>query len=191
MFSCFTSSWKPALDLPEIPDFRAAGTLFTNGSHVLAAYQKDSSNPTVSGIGGKREGSETYMETAMRETVEELFGVDKVSYGLICKLAIRLQPLHVQKINSYVLVVYNFNELEKIIEIVRREIKTSPVYLVFPKTVSDLVLNRVYEVEPAPEIMHLAILPIVKNSIMDTEFVEDIRIVLKSDILFRKTTPLT
>ena len=190
MFSCFKSSFEAPPALPEIPDFSAAGTLFTNRSHVLAAYQKDSSNPTVSGIGGKREGSETYMETAMRETVEELFGLNKVSYGLICKLAIVLKPLNVQKINSYVLVVYSFNELEKIIETVRREIKTSPVYLVFPKTVSDLVLKRVSDVHPAPEIMHLAILPIVKNSILDAEFVEDIRIVLKSDVLFRKTISL-
>jgi hypothetical protein len=177
MFSCFKASKKP--DLPEITDFAAAGTLFTNESHVLAAYQKDSTNPTVSGIGGKREGSELYMETAIRETVEELFGIEKVPYGLICKLIVRLKPTKVHKIGTYVMVVYKFSELEKIIEIVKRDLKSSPLYSTLPKTIMELILTRVSDKEPLPEVLHLAILPIVKNSILDVEFVEDVRILLK------------
>jgi 8-oxo-dGTP pyrophosphatase MutT (NUDIX family) len=179
MFSCFKA--RKAQELPTHSEFAAAGTLFTNGSHVLAAYQKDSTNPTVSGIGGKREGSETYMETALRETVEELFGIEKVPYGLVCKLIVKLEPMKVQKIGSYVIVVYNFSDLEKITEIVKRDLKSSPLYSTFPKTISDLVLTRNRGEKSHPEVLHIAILPIVKNSILDVDFIEDVRVVLNSD----------
>jgi hypothetical protein len=165
---------------PTIPDFDAAGTLFTNGTHVLAGYQKDLTKPTVSGIGGKREGSETYMQTAIRETVEELFHIDSVSAILIRRIILAVEPTRVEKTGSYVLVIYNFKDLEKILEIVRNEIKISPVYKVLPKTVSDLMLERILAVEPRAEVTHLCLVPLVKDARMDLSFQEDLELVVRN-----------
>jgi len=170
--------------LPVITNFTSAGTLFTNGTHVLAAYQKDIENPTVSGIGGKRENSESYIETALREMVEELFGIQQVPLVLLRRLVIMMEPRQIQQVGSYVLVVYSFNDLDKIIETVCSEIKVSPLYSVMPKTITDLVLGRKVRVEPAPEIFYLSIIPMVKKAIVDVVFIEDIQIIMEGEVLY-------
>jgi len=177
-FSCFPSIRRRRA-LPEIPDFNAAGTLFMNETHVLAAYQKDAGNPTISGIGGKREGNETYMETAMRETVEELFGLSVVPPALIARLIHHMEPRRIERVGTYVIIMYNFEDLEKILKIAHRYIKTSPVYRLVPHTVSSLVLNRRSDVKPRPEISHFAVVPILNDPIIDVEFLEDIETILK------------
>ena len=174
--------------LPIITDFLAAGTLFTNGTHVLAGYQKGYTSPSISGIGGKREGTETYMETALRETVEELFGLSVVPLDLLSRMKGLLEPRRIHKTGSYVLVIYNFNDLEKILELVKRDVKVSPLYKTLPKSISELLLDRTMPVENLPvvnlpvanlpEISHLCLLPVMKNCIIDVEFLEDIDIIL-------------
>ena len=174
--------------LPIITDFLAAGTLFTNGTHVLAGYQKGYTSPSISGIGGKREGTETYMETALRETVEELFGLSVVPLVLLSRMKGLLEPRRIHKTGSYVLVIYNFNDLEKILELVKRDVKVSPLYKTLPKSISELLLDRTMPVENLPvanlpvanlpEISHLCLLPVMKNCIIDVEFLEDIDIIL-------------
>jgi len=164
--------------LPIIADFLAAGTLFTNGTHVLAGYQKGYTSPSISGIGGKREGTESYIETALRETVEELFGLSVVPLVLLNRMKGLLEPRRIHKTGSYVLVIYNFNDLEKILELVRRDVKVSPLYKTLPKSISELMLDRSMPVENPPEISHLCLLPVVKNCIIDVEFLEDIDIIL-------------
>ena len=163
--------------LPEIPDFDSAGTLFTNETHVLAGYQKDIKNTMVSGIGGKREGLETYMETAIRETVEELFHVKHVPLVLIRKIILTVKPQDVGKNGSYILVIYNFNDLEKILKIVRRMLTSCPIYKKIPKTVIALILERKTRVKGA-EIIHLCILPMIKNARLDIAFHEDVLMIL-------------
>ena len=174
-----TTAWV----FPIISKFDSAGTLFTNGTHVLAGYQKDPTSPTVSGIGGKREGSEWYMETAIRETVEELFHIDPVPATLIRRIILSVEPTRVEKMGSYVLVIYNFKDLEKILEIVRNEIKLSPVYKTLPKTVSDLMLERILAPDSRAEITHLCLVPLVKNAKMDISFQEDIHFVVQNYLL--------
>jgi len=166
--------------------FKSAGSIFTSGTHVLAGYQKDHTCPTVSGIGGKREGAETYMETAIRETVEELFGLDTVPPALVSKLTASLPPRGLHCIASYVMIVYNFNDLQEMIEIVKRKVGHSPLYKAFPKNVTDLVLKRRTDVVPRPEVLHLSLLPLVKNFSLDADFLEDIEIVLKEASMFHR-----
>ena len=170
--------------LPIITDFAAAGTLFTNGIHVLAGYQKDYTSPSISGIGGKREGTETYMETALRETVEELFGLTSVPLVLLRRVLGLMEPRRVHKNGFYVLVIYNFDDLEEIIKLVKREIRVSPLYDTFPKSISDLLLDRKTDIDSGvkAEISHLCLIPVIKNATIDVEFLEDLAIVLNTKI---------
>lgn len=59
-------------------NFRSAGIVFTNGKVVLAGYQRKIRNGReistfISGIGGATEEGETPLQTAIRETVEEIY----------------------------------------------------------------------------------------------------------------------
>ena len=61
------------INAENVENFRAAGSVFTDSKIILAGYQPRKKKPFISGIGGKREEGESYMDTAIRETVEELF----------------------------------------------------------------------------------------------------------------------
>ena len=61
-------------------DYNSAGIIFTDGTHVIAGYQK---NKFFSGIGGGREPSELDAKfTAIREMLEELFGFEMINQNL-------------------------------------------------------------------------------------------------------------
>ena len=53
-----------------------AGIMFTNGSLVLSGYSQHKNKLT--GIGGKKENNELPYETALRETMEELFELKEI-----------------------------------------------------------------------------------------------------------------
>jgi len=158
-------------------DFDGAGTVFTNGNTVLAGYQKEDRSPSINGIGGHRKGAETYLQTALRETVEELFGLDDVPVTLIQTLGQTLKTSRVHKSGSYVLVIYTFADLETLLKVVERAVRRSPLYRVFPKTLSSLIIDRDPNVNPRPEIIHLCILPVVKGCFVDSQLLEDMEII--------------
>jgi hypothetical protein len=58
----------------------AAGIVFTNGTHILAGYQPRKKNPHISGLGGSKQKDESYMQTAWRETLEELFELKDILF---------------------------------------------------------------------------------------------------------------
>ena len=178
--SCYTAT-SAVPPLPDMGEFTAAGTMFTNGNTVLAGYQKEDRSPSIHGIGGKREGSETYMQTALRETVEELFAVRKVPASLIKTLESALKSTRVHKSDSYVLVVYTFTDLETLLKLAAAALKTSPLYSTFPKTISSLIFDRNPDVEPRPEIVHLCVLPVVKGCFIDSQLLEDF-LIIKPDL---------
>jgi hypothetical protein len=158
-------------------DFKAAGTIFTNGSTVLAGYQKEDRSPSINGIGGKRTGTETYMQTALRETVEELFGVRDNFDKLIRALERNLVPTKIYKSGNYVLVLYTFKDLEVLLQCAATYLKKSPLYTKFPKTLSNLLLDRDANVNPRPEIIHLCILPVVKGCYIDSQLIDDFSVI--------------
>ena len=53
-----------------------AGIMFTDKNSVLAGYS--SHKLAITGIGGKKKGDETAIQTAIRETVEELFELEEI-----------------------------------------------------------------------------------------------------------------
>ncbi len=176
MSQCLKSSALPPL--PAVGDFKAAGCVFTNGKVILAAYQKEEYAPTINGIGGKRNGpTESYIETALRETVEELFAVETVPPRLLAALQSRITPTRIHKSGPYVLVIYTFEDLDTLLKVAYTILKSCPVYEKFPRTLSDLILHRNANYEPRPEIIHLCILPVVKDCCIDSQLLDDMLII--------------
>lgn len=176
MSQCFKTSAIPPL--PDVGDFKAAGCVFTNGKVVLAAYQKEEYAPAINGIGGKRNGpTESYIETALRETIEELFAVDTVPPRLLVALQNRITPTRIHKTGSYVLVIYTFADLDTLLQEAYAILKSSPVYEKFPRTLSDLILHRNANYEPRPEITHICILPVVKQCCIDSQLLDDMLVI--------------
>ena len=164
-----------------VRDYSAAGSVFTDGKLILAGYQPRKRKPFISGIGGKKEVGETYMQTAIRETVEELFEFKTISAALIEEIKQTVKPQRVLQNDNYVFGVYTFADLEAMLKIISRyELKTE-LYDIFPLSLMDLVFKR--KLISKPEISHLCILPLVKhtksNPFVNAYFVEDMPILMK------------
>ncbi len=159
-----------------IPEFECAGILFTDMNHVLAGYQPNKRKPCITGIGGGREEGEDYMETAIRESIEELFNVDEVSPKLIQTIRDTIHPKQIIMNEYYVTVVYDFDDLHTFLTLVKQfKVKTN-VYDKFPITLMDLLLKRRLTV-PKAEIKHLVLLPFIQHldnyPLIHREFIED------------------
>ena len=166
-------------------EYSAAGSVFTDGKLILAGYQPLKRSPTISGIGGKKEEGETYIETAIRETIEELFEVSDISKSLIEDIK-SITPQRIIQNGKYIMIVYNFADLEEILKIVKKNKISSPIYDKIPVNLMDLLFNRklVYSnPDPfwKPEISHLSLLPVVNHKgahFIDSGFIEDMPILL-------------
>uniref|UniRef100_A0A6C0BKM0 Nudix hydrolase domain-containing protein n=1 Tax=viral metagenome TaxID=1070528 RepID=A0A6C0BKM0_9ZZZZ len=168
--------------------YKAAGSVFTDGKIILAGYQPRKKKPFISGIGGKKEEGETYMYTALRETVEELFEYESIPRILIEELK-TIVPEKVLQNGSYIIVVYNFEDLGMMLKIIGKHKLRSPLYDTFPKNLIELIFNRrvIYDVNNVfykPEISHLSLLPLIEHSrsnpFVDGDFIEDMPILMKS-----------
>ena len=69
-----------------------AGCTFLNDTHVLCGYQPHKRKAGITGIGGKREPGESILDTAFRETIEELFNLTVVPPEVLNKLKDKLKP---------------------------------------------------------------------------------------------------
>jgi hypothetical protein len=156
---------------PEVP-YKAAGAVFTNGTHLLAAYQPYKEPATISGIGGSKEPGETVLYTAIRETLEELFDYKDVSVKMIEAIIESVPYKKIIKNGSYVFLLYTFDDLVKILRIVKGFKVASHLYKVFPLTLNDLVFSRI--LDPSVELTHLAILPLVTGLKIDKNLMDDI-----------------
>lgn len=159
-----------------IPDYECAGILFTDMKHVLAGYQPNKRKPCITGIGGGREEGEQYMDTAIRETIEELFNVDEVSKKLIHTIRDTIPPKQIIMNEYYVTIVYNFDDLHTFLKIVKRFKLQTNVYDKFPLTIMDVLMHRKLNV-PKAEIKHLVLLPFIQHldnyPLIHREFLED------------------
>jgi hypothetical protein len=169
-------------------EFRGAGCVFTNGHTVLAGYQKKKGDIIISGLGGSREEGESYMDTALRETIEELFHVKEVPPKCIETLKKVLKPVRirgkeVEDWGMYITVIYTFEQLETLLKYAEKANIKGPLYDTFPKTVSDLLLKRrANRGSSPPEIVYLTIIPSDSeylNSPIQPEFLEDIAAIHK------------
>ena len=149
--------------------FSAAGCLFTDKKLVLAGYQFRHGKGVLDGIGGSRDGSETAIETAFRETLEELFDIVP-SAGLVTEMRRTFKPRSKFQTGQYICFVYNFKTLEKMMVFLKGRGLRSPLYKVFPVTVSELLFNR--RIRPT-ELTHLSLIPFVDDLSLEEHFLKD------------------
>jgi hypothetical protein len=148
-----------------------SGCLFTNGTHVLAGYQKGS----ISGIGGKANKDEEPQATALREMLEEIFGI------VFDIEKIRMVPKKIIVKKSYTIFVYSFDDLEAMCSVLKGSC-VSPMYTEIPTTVWDLIVKRL---PTKSEVSSLCLLPLVNHPrgvpFVEPYFVSDIRALMKAN----------
>jgi hypothetical protein len=180
MFACFS---KPAIEIVYPPvsvvPYRAAGVLFLEGPVALAGVQKhrlvtEGKLPAkLSGFGGrKEEGDIDWVHTAYRETIEELFDVEKVPFSLINELRASIPYReHIQS-GSYFNLRLTFDDLKKLLLITVKHIPVSPLYKKMPLTLNDLILKR--SPQTTSEIGSLALVPVFQICEIDSDFSGDL-----------------
>jgi hypothetical protein len=144
----------------------AAGPFFTDGRHALAGYQPSKS--CITGIGGKAEAGEIPILTAMREFVEEIFCCEAPDL-LVAQLAIAVRPRGRLQNSGYELIVYDFADLERLLEVCAAAELETPAYSRPPRTLMELILWRQAPAEA--EVQALALIPLGCD--VAAEFVAD------------------
>lgn len=160
--------------LPKM-EWSAAGLLFTNGTMALGGYQPYKIPPCISGLGGKREACDQYPpDTAFREALEELFGLEMISPVLLNFLTITFSfPDHVLCSTNYIQYVYSFEDLLSLLHVCSDHGLVSPLYDVFPVTLDALILKR--KVRRGTELSHLALVPVLHVApVLDPFFQSDL-----------------
>ena len=152
-------------------EFKSAGCIFTNGRHILAGFQDKHQNPSMNGFGGKRMDNEQPIDTALRETIEELYGYDTVPTQLIDKIKWHIHIPKPLDRGDYKAFVYSFEDLRTIQWHVKYHMHASAVYIKMPFTLEELILNRLPS--PTSEVKQLALLPLLKSLTIDSYFLDD------------------
>jgi hypothetical protein len=149
-------------ELTDPEGYSAAGVVFTDGKHMLAGYQPGKKRPHISGIGGgKDESDKSYIHTAIREMIEELFDISEVPLPLIHDIERHILPTRFIQSGSYIMAIYRLSDIQLILRLVKRHKLISPIYDKIPTTLDDLIFKRKIPEDRVPEITHLAILPVV------------------------------
>jgi hypothetical protein len=181
MFTCFT---KPAVQIVYPPvsaiAYKAAGVLFLEGPAALAGIQKHrlvaegKLGAKLSGFGGRKEEEDIdWVHTAYRETIEELFDVEKVPFHLIHELRGTIPYReHIQS-GSYFNLRLTFEDLKLLLKITAKHIPISSLYKKMPLTLNDLILKRSPQV--TSEIGALALVPVFQMSEIDSDFSGDLK----------------
>ncbi len=162
-------------------NFTGAGCLFCNSQFILAGYQPRKQKPCISGLGGKREGEEDIPQTALRETIEELFELQTVPPDWIESIQQRITPKGLLQNGEYVMVLYSFEDLEILLQILNEKQVQSELYDTFPTHLLSLLFHRKLLPYPA-EVSHLTLLPLVSHPkdvpFVAPHFLKDIRLLL-------------
>jgi len=139
-------------------EYKAAGCLFTDGNYVLAGVQRK--NRCISGFGGVRIDGETYIQTALRELVEELFEIHDLNPTAYEELALVVVSKTLFD-NGYINLVYSFKDLELFLRILEKyeACVNSKMYIAFPLSINELIFGR--SPLESSEISYLALLPII------------------------------
>jgi hypothetical protein len=176
LFCCFCKR-TPFIDVSVDPEtFTSAGVFFTDGIHVLVGEQNSIDRIVLSGIGGKKEYDETYMETALREMIEELFDIMHVPKNLIKLLQKTYTPQMVFQVYTYITVVYSLNDLESMLYLISNFGLHSKAYVSIPLSLDTLIENRIDTFDS--EIKSLTILSLSMQNLpfkpIHIDFIHDI-----------------
>jgi hypothetical protein len=162
-------SARPPIPTPSYPVFMGAGCEFTDGNHILGGYQPNKERPCISGIGGHTEQGETYLQTAYRETIEEIFHVSKIPVGLIDTLIRTMSPQSIRMKKGYVILRFTFQDLEKMLKLCKQANLQSPLYTKFPRTLIETIQQR--KSSKDAELSTLCLLPVVNHNTQKGQFV--------------------
>ena len=149
-----------------------AGILFTNEKVFLAGYKSFKGH--ITGIGGKQKEGESLFATAIRETIEELFGIKEVTKTSLAFLEKTVQYYKTIENKGYTHFLCSFDEMEIFLNLISITFEKLYYYDEFPKTLADLLLKR-KNTERA-EISHLCILPYVEDSRIARHLISDINL---------------
>jgi hypothetical protein len=181
IFGCFR---KKPLSNSDEQEYKAAGAFFTNSKLYLAGYQPHKCTPFISGIGGSKEAGETPTDTAIREAVEEIFDLIEIPNGMLDVIKLGINPGKIINNMSYVILVYSFEDLEYIIDVLNRYEVKSRSYDLIPISINELLMNRKVSTNKKTEVTHLCLLPLVshstRSSLVDVNLVKDISLILSS-----------
>jgi len=138
----------------------SAGCLFIENNMVLCGYAHRYASYT--GFGGKALALETPLETAARETIEELYGINPSSAIIedFCKV-LKECPFHERK--GYFFVHCNFSAIQQFYEILLSHQAISPYYKELPRNIEELVSLRRPDFDA--EIYDFAIKPVDSDEI--------------------------
>jgi hypothetical protein len=149
-------------------DFMGAGCMFGNDTHVLiGVHGRDYNRKGVpvkllNGLGGRREGEETPQETALREVLEEMFGIQDPKrtpeWPRILEDFCAQPPKKVIHMETphYITFVYSIDDLCQFLH-VWESVFTSPYYKVFPQTLEELLFTRI--APETAEVSHILLWP--------------------------------
>jgi hypothetical protein len=154
----------------------SAGCLFTDGRYILAGLQ-GTETQFISGFGGKALEGETYIDTAIRESLEELFHIQDVPADIIRTISIECMPQRYLQNGDYTILVYRFEDLFDWGLILNKSNVVSPLYDSIPLSVSDLLFKRKQLEET--EIKCLSLLPLKKNLVISSHFLEDVSFLIE------------
>jgi len=154
-------------------NFKGAGTIFTNNEIVLAGFNVKIN--TISGIGGKPNNCELPWETAIRETLEELFEINP-SNELIIDINLLIKPNKIKNNLNYYIWVYTIDDLNTLLKFLKSKQTVSKLYKKFPKNISELILNRNTAI--TKEIRELYLLPFNPFK-LSSEFILDLQLIQK------------
>lgn len=150
-----------------------AGILFTNDKLVLAGYSQHKKQ--ITGIGGKQKDNELPYQTAIRETLEELFEFVEIPEDLINEISASIVLVNIIGSKSYSVFILSFFDLQNIIDIVNKYSNLeSNVYRKIPKNISDLLLNR--QSYKDAELKHLVLIPVCEYIEIEKYFMNDIKV---------------
>jgi len=145
-----------------------AGCLFIQYGYALVGYSQKYKH--YSGFGGKQNIDETPIQTALRETAEELLGFDPTKTELE-HLEKLLEHKKLITRNNYAFLVLNIDELSVFSNVFGA--RQSPYYKTIPKNTAQFILER--NPTETAEITEIKIIKVVSstNGDVDKEFIED------------------
>lgn len=120
--------------------FVGAGIIAIERGYALAGMS--SKHKFFSGIGGKPEGDEEPIQTALREAVEEIFGIEPNPL-LLYDLYLTFHNNKIIERQQYHMVVMSFEDISKFVKVVKLNGTKSPFYNDIPESAIKLIMDRI------------------------------------------------
>jgi hypothetical protein len=147
-----------------------AGILFTNKNYALAGY--NSRKERITGIGGKKQGFELPYETALRESIEEIFELEFLTSSMLRQLSEKVTFDTCFSNGEYTTFIMSFDDLEVLIRTVCQFNVKSIVYDSIPQTINELILFR--KPNPNAELKWLMLVPLERTMKFSSSLLFDI-----------------